>query len=72
MLACQFHQEMGELAPNFEEFARRWSKPTIIASMFETFREEAIALLAALAARIERENDLLYPLAHRMRDHLAA
>ena len=64
-LAAQFEREMGMLARQFEEFARRWSGPTVIAAMFERFREEATALFAALGARIERENDQLYPLASR-------
>ena len=65
-LAHQFSDEMGTLAPRFEEFARRWSGPTIIAAMFERFRDEATAVIAAFAARVERENDLLYPFAERM------
>jgi iron-sulfur cluster repair protein YtfE (RIC family) len=60
-----FATETGSLAPQFEDFARRFSGPTAIKSMFEPFREEAMILLAALGARIERENDLLYPLAER-------
>ena len=39
---------------------------------FYGFREQATALLAALGARIERENDLLYPLAQRATDARAA
>ena len=71
-LASQFDVEMGALATEFEEFARRWSGPTVIAGMFELFREEATVLFAALGARIERENDLLYPLAERLTDARAA
>lgn len=62
-LAREFAQENGSMAPQFEEFARRWSGPTIIAAMFDRFREEATVLLVALGARIERENDRLFPLA---------
>jgi iron-sulfur cluster repair protein YtfE (RIC family) len=64
-MACRFNVEMGSLASEFEEFARRWSGPTVIAGMFDLFCEEATDLFAALGARIERENDLLYPLAQR-------
>jgi len=60
-----FAHETGTLAEEFEEFVRRWSGPTIIDSMFGQFGEEATILFAALGARIERENDLLYPLAER-------
>lgn len=65
-LARQFDAEMGKLAVEFEEFARRWSGPTIIVGMFDRFRDEATLLLARLGARVERENDLLYPLAERV------
>jgi hemerythrin-like domain-containing protein len=68
----QFSEEMGALAVEFEEFARRWSGPTAIDSMFEMFRDEATLLFAALGARIERENDLLYPLAKRLLERRAA
>lgn len=71
-MACRFDVEMGALACEFEEFARRWSGPTVIAGMFDLFREEATTLLAALGARIERENDLLYPLARRVTNARAA
>jgi hemerythrin-like domain-containing protein len=64
-MAYLFATETGALAPQFEDFARRFSGPTAIDSMFEPFREEAMVLLASLGARIERENDLLYPLAER-------
>lgn len=66
MVVRAFHDEMGALAPQFEEFAWRWSGPTVIDMMFDRFREEATGILAALAARIERENDRLYPLAERI------
>lgn len=71
-LARQFGDEMGMLADEFEEFVRRWSGPTVIAGMFDLFREEATVLFAALGARIERENDLLYPLAERLTEARAA
>ena len=65
-LAQKFHDELGSLADDFEDLARRWSTCTEIAMEFEAFSIEATALLSALAARIERENDLLYPLASRI------
>lgn len=71
-LAYRFGDEMGALAAEFEDFARRWSGPTVIAAMFELFREEATALFAELGARIERENDLLYPLVQRVTSSRAA
>ena len=71
-LAHLFAAETGSLAPRFEDFVRRWSGPTAIDSMFDQFREEATMLFGALAARIERENDLLYPLAEQVTQQKAA
>ena len=71
-LAHRFAHESGSLAPEFEDFVRRWSGPTAIDSMFGMFREEATTLLGALGARIERENDQLYPLAERAMQQRAA
>jgi DUF438 domain-containing protein len=65
-IAHWLQDNMGTLAPQFEEFARRWSGPTIIDMMFERFRDEATDLLTALCARIDQEDDLLYPLAKRL------
>jgi len=65
-LAHWFHDEMGMLAPRFEEFARSWSGPTVIDMMFDRFRDEVTQILTALGARIQRENDQLYPLADRL------
>jgi hemerythrin-like domain-containing protein len=67
-----FASETGSLAPQFEDFVRRWSRPSAIDSMFDHFRDEATMLFGALAARIERENDLLYPLAERVTNARAA
>jgi len=71
-LAHLFAEETGTMAPQFEDFVRRWSGPTAIDAMFDAFRDEATMLFAALAARIERENDLLYPLAERVTQQKAA
>ncbi|HEX8938438.1 MAG TPA: hemerythrin domain-containing protein [Sphingomicrobium sp.] len=71
-LAHLFSCETGTLAPEFEDFAQRWSGPSAIDSMFDVFRDEATRLFGALGARIERENDLLYPLAERVTQQRAA
>lgn len=71
-LAHLFAAETGAIAPQFEDFVRRWSGPTAIDAMFDLFRDEATMLFAALAARIERENDQLYPLAEILTQPRAA
>ena len=64
-LAWEFHEEMGDLALRFEDFARRWAEATMIADDFDEFEKETALMLSALGARIERENDQLFPLAER-------
>ena len=61
--ARMFVDELGGLALEIECFARHWSCSASIAGNFQEFREAAEELVLALAARIERENRQLYPLA---------
>lgn len=58
--------EMGGLAAQLECFAMHWSCSASIASRFEEFREAVHELMLALAVRIEREEQQLYPLAMRL------
>jgi hypothetical protein len=62
-LARRFHQQMGSLAWDWEEFMQRWSSSTVIALDFAGFDYALGRLLAALDHRIERENATLYPVA---------
>jgi hemerythrin-like domain-containing protein len=62
-LALAYANEMGGQAIELEIFAQHWSCTASIAGAFDEFRKEADALLLAIAARIERENRYLYPLA---------
>lgn len=55
--------EMGGLSNDFECFARHWSCSASIANNFDEFREGTHELMLALAVRIEREHQYLYPLA---------
>ena len=61
--AQAYVDEMGGLATDLEDFTRRWNCSASIASNFEEFRESIYDLMLALAVRIERENQYLYPLA---------
>lgn len=61
--ARRYVEEMGSLALDLECFARHWSCSASIANNFAEFREAAQDLMLALAVRIERENQQLYPLA---------
>lgn len=61
--AERYVEEMGSLALDLECFAQHWSCSASIAGNFAEFREAAQDLMLALAVRIERENQQLYPLA---------
>jgi hypothetical protein len=58
-----YTEEMGSLALELECFARHWSCSASISGNFAEFRRAAQGLMLALAVRIERENQLLFPLA---------
>ncbi len=57
-----FVKEMGGLAVDLECFARHWSCSAGICSNFTEFSDGLHVLVLALAVRIERENQHLYPL----------
>ena len=61
--AEQYVDELGGLAGNLECFARHWSCSASIAGNFAEVSEAVHELMLALAVRIERENQYLYPLA---------
>lgn len=54
---------MGGLGQTYAAFAERWQRHERIMADFALFAREARTVLAALAERIERESDILYPLA---------
>ena len=62
-VARRFFEEMGSLGPTYGEFVQRWTSATDILSDPRAFRRESKAIFAALADRITRENEQLYPLA---------
>ena len=62
-VAQAYQEEMGGLAKAIEAFAARWPGAGAIDRDFAAFRREASDVLLALAQRIERENETLYPLA---------
>lgn len=64
-LAQQYQAEMGGLAQQFETYMRCWLSSAAILAAFAEFRADTLEILAALDARIEREDQLLYPLADR-------
>lgn len=65
-IAFSYANDMGDLAVDIETFARHWSCSASITGSFDEFRDDAHALLLALAVRIEREDRFLYSLAEQM------
>lgn len=61
-LATQFQQSMGGLFDAFVAFDRRYAVVKSIATGQAEFIAEARAVLAALSARIDHEEQELYPL----------
>ncbi|MCW6537672.1 hemerythrin domain-containing protein [Sphingomonas lycopersici] len=64
--AKQFKDEMGGLADVFTNYMSKWTDQRIAAE-WAAYCDETKALLAALADRILRENNELYPLASAVR-----
>ncbi len=67
-LAERYQAEMGSLAWDLEDFMQHWSSSAVIALDFASFEIALDVLLTMLFARIERENDQLYPLADSIAD----
>ena len=62
-IAKQFQDEMGDLSKAYLDYAGKWNAPQKIEVDSDGFITETKAVFAALAKRIERENNDLYPLA---------
>lgn len=63
--ARRFVAEMGQIGPAFAAYADTWRFADAIIAEPDRFRAETDVLFAALGDRIERENDVLYPMADR-------
>ncbi|MEL6529814.1 MAG: hemerythrin domain-containing protein, partial [Pseudomonadota bacterium] len=64
--ASEFAKDMGGLADAYAEFVGNWPTGISIFENPEAFRTEAELVLSILTRRIERENQVLYPLADTM------
>ena len=65
-MARTFMDEMGGIREAFAAYTRRWPTSLSIQNSPLDFIEETQALFAALATRIERENNQLYTLVDRV------
>ncbi len=63
--AAQFMREMGGLANSFSIYMSQWSDDRIVRE-WPLFCGETADMLQALQQRVERENQILYPLAARI------
>jgi hemerythrin-like domain-containing protein len=63
-LARDFIFEMGHIADEFAAYEARWPAERV-AGEWAGFRAETEAVLGAIAMRIEREEDELYPVAEQ-------
>jgi hemerythrin-like domain-containing protein len=61
-IARQFIEEIGGIAPVFNNYLNKWPNPASIESNPSEFINETNKLFNALKNRIERENNILYPL----------
>lgn len=64
-MAQAFVAEMGHIAGDFAVYDERWTTERVEREWAD-FRRETLAILAALAARIAREEGELYPAAERL------
>lgn len=64
--ARRFFEEMGHIGGAYTAYTAKWAMSQAIQADADEFRRESTALFAALADRIARENDELYPLADAM------
>lgn len=69
--ARRFFEEMGRIGPAFADYVEKWRTSAAILADWKGFRGETEALFAALADRIARENEELYPLADDLADDRA-
>jgi hemerythrin-like domain-containing protein len=61
-MARRFADEMGGIAKAFGGYVERWPSANAIQLAPQQFIDETRKIFAALASRIERENNQLYPL----------
>lgn len=64
--AKQFQEEMGGLSKVYLDYAEKWNAARKIQGDLDGFLAETKQVFAALAQRIERENNDLYPLAEKI------
>ncbi len=62
-LAMQYRDEMGGIRGVFEAYLKDWADPEAVRQRAEAFRAATEGILDALFRRIDKEDNILYPLA---------
>jgi len=70
-MARRFFEEMGQIGPAYAAFSAKWSSVDTLVAAPAAFEAECAAIFGALAARIERENNELYPAVDAEHDQAA-
>ena len=65
-MAQKFVAQMGSISDDFAAYLDKWSMPENISEEAAAFRADTRAILNRLEARIEQENEELYPLADKL------
>ncbi|NOZ26054.1 MAG: hemerythrin domain-containing protein [Nitrospirae bacterium] len=63
--AKQFIEEIGDIASAFNDYLHRWPKAASIENNPVEFINESKEFFRKLGSRIQREDDILYPLLER-------
>ena len=64
--AQEFVDEMGGIATAFIAYKDKWATATTIQSDVDGFINETKAIYGALAQRIDKENNILYPMMDKL------
>ena len=67
-LAKEFVEEMGHIASDFAAYDARWTQQAVDTD-WPGFCAETTGMLHALAMRIEREDEDIYPVAEQLAEH---
>lgn len=66
LVARKYAEEMGHIKETFAGYLKKWPTPMAIQNDPGRFSGETREIFAALARRIQREDDELYPLVDRL------
>jgi len=65
-LTKQFQREMGGLLHEFQNYIKKWPNAVAVQNNLDEFVNETARIFDALAYRIDKEDNELYSLVHRL------